>query len=52
MAGQSILEEGKWLVAVNDGLIELLDVQLEGKKRMSTASFLLGNAAFAGLKLG
>jgi hypothetical protein len=27
-------------------------VQLEGKKRMSTASFLLGNAAFAGLKLG
>jgi methionyl-tRNA formyltransferase len=52
MAGQSILEEGKWLVAVKDGLIELLDVQLEGKKRMSTASFLLGNAAFAGLKLG
>lgn len=51
-AGQGILEDGKWLVAVNDGLVELLEVQLEGKKRMPTAAFLLGNAAMASLKLG
>lgn len=52
LAGQGILEEGKWRIAVKDGLVELLEVQLEGKKRMPTTAFLLGNAALASLKLG
>lgn len=50
--GQGLLEAGKWYVAVKDGLVELIEVQLEGKKRMSTASFLLGNVTLASLPLG
>ncbi len=51
-AGQAYIADGKWFVAVKDGRVELLEVQLEGKKRMATASFLLGNAALANLPLG
>ncbi|MDP2189556.1 MAG: methionyl-tRNA formyltransferase [Sphingobacteriaceae bacterium] len=50
--GQGYLENGNWYVAVQDGRMTLLEVQLEGKKRMSTAAFLLGNAALAQLPLG
>lgn len=51
-AGQGYVADGKWFVAVKDGRVELLEVQLEGKKRMPAASFLLGNAAMASLPLG
>jgi methionyl-tRNA formyltransferase len=50
--GQGYLEDGHWYVAVKDGRVALLEVQLEGKKRMSTAAFLLGNASLANLPLG
>jgi methionyl-tRNA formyltransferase len=46
-AGQGVVSGQQWEVAVPDGFIELLEVQLEGKKRMSAAAFLLGNAALA-----
>lgn len=48
-AGQSRLEAGQWQVAVADGWISLLEVQLEGKKRMPAADLLRGNAGLAEL---
>lgn len=40
----SILPDTKRLiVACNDGLVEILDVQMEGKKRMAAGDFLRGN---------
>lgn len=50
--GQGRLIDGRWCVAVPDGFVELLEVQLEGKKRMPVAEFLKGNAALAELSLG
>lgn len=39
-------------VATGKGLLRILELQLEGKKRMDTKSFLLGNAWKAGMHLG
>lgn len=39
-------------VATGNGLLRILELQLEGKKRMDTKSFLLGNQWQAGTKLG
>ncbi len=39
-------------VATGDGLLRVRELQLEGKKRMDTKSFLLGNAWKAGFRLG
>ena len=50
--GQGMLLDGRWRVAVPDGFVELLEVQLEGKKRIPVAEFLKGNAALAELPLG
>jgi methionyl-tRNA formyltransferase len=44
-AGQTWLEREdgtQWLVGTGDGVIELLDVQLEGRKRMAADEFLRG----------
>lgn len=39
-------------VATGDGVLRIRELQLEGKKRMDTKSFLLGNQWKAGEKLG
>ncbi len=39
-------------VATGKGVLRILELQLEGKKRMETKAFLLGNAWQAGMKLG
>lgn len=39
-------------VATGKGLLRILELQLEGKKRMDTKSFLLGNQWKAGMELG
>ena len=39
-------------VATGNGLLRILELQLEGKKRMDTKSFLLGNQWKAGMELG
>lgn len=39
-------------VATGDGLLEITEVQLEGKKRMAVKDFLLGYKLEAGTKLG
>lgn len=49
--GQGRLMAGRWQVAVPDGFVELLEVQLEGKKRMPVAEFLKGNAGLVELPL-
>ena len=40
--GQLFPDEGRLLVVCGEGVLELLEVQLEGKKRMSAAEFLRG----------
>lgn len=39
-------------VACGDGILRINELQLEGKKRMDTKSFLLGNQWKAGMCLG
>ena len=39
-------------VATGEGILRILDLQLEGKKRMSAADFLRGNIALQGSVLG
>lgn len=39
-------------VATGNGLLRILELQLEGKKRMDTKSFLLGNQWKAGMEFG
>lgn len=39
-------------VATGNGVLRVLELQLEGKKRMDTKSFLLGNAWKAGMRFG
>ncbi|MEL6674269.1 MAG: methionyl-tRNA formyltransferase [Bacteroidota bacterium] len=41
-AGSCLIEDGRWYVACADGWIELLEIQLAGKKRMKVADFLRG----------
>jgi methionyl-tRNA formyltransferase len=40
--GNIHLEENRLMVACADGYVEVLELQLEGKKRMPTADFLRG----------
>jgi methionyl-tRNA formyltransferase len=50
-AGQVVKAEGQdLLVRTGDGLLRLLEVQLEGKKRMPVKDFLLGRPVRAGEK--
>lgn len=50
-SGQVILKGNQVLVGTGDGLLELLDVQLEGKKRVSVADFVRGYPHFVGSTL-
>ena len=46
------LAGANYLVAAADGRLRVTELQLEGKKRMSAESFLLGNKPEAGQSLG
>ena len=50
--GQGRLHENEWQIAVRDGWITLREVQLEGKKRMTAADLIRGNAALSTTLLG
>ncbi|WP_263353714.1 methionyl-tRNA formyltransferase [Acidicapsa acidisoli] len=51
--GQILIEDKRLLVVCADGTaLELLEVQPEGKNRMTAAEFLRGNPIHAGAKLG
>ncbi len=50
--GTVIQKDGAILVATGDGMIELTDVQLEGKKAQPIGEFLKGQKEFAVSKLG
>jgi methionyl-tRNA formyltransferase len=41
-AGSISIEKGRFLVQAGDGEVEILSVQLEGKRRMETGEFLRG----------
>ncbi len=41
-----------FIVKTGDGFLQILELQLEGKKRMKTKDFLLGNKLTEGTKLG
>lgn len=41
--GELLVKNGKLLVGCVDGTVELLEIQLPGKKRMETKTFLKGN---------
>jgi methionyl-tRNA formyltransferase len=46
------LHNGSLVVATGDGLLSLLEVQIEGKKKMPVADFLRGATLKAGDRLG
>ena len=50
--GSMRIDKGRWFLACGSGTwIEVLDAQLEGKKRMPAADFLRGHALKSGEKL-
>lgn len=40
--GQAVLQDGRLLVGCNDGVVEINELQMAGKKRMRTEDFLRG----------
>ena len=52
LPGQLVRTEGRLVVACGTGLLELDDVQLEGKRPMDAAAFLNGTRLEAGTRLG
>jgi methionyl-tRNA formyltransferase len=50
--GSPIVESGSLLVATGDGLIEILELQPAGKRRMTAADFLRGHVIHAGDRFG
>jgi methionyl-tRNA formyltransferase len=52
VAGEIKVEDGRWLVGCTGGVIELEEVQMEGKKRMSAAEFLRGFQVKTGERVG
>ena len=50
--GTIIRADDRLLVATCSGVLELLEVQLEGRKRMSAGDFLRGFPLEAGIRLG
>jgi methionyl-tRNA formyltransferase len=53
MSGELQVEGDRLLVGCADGsMLELLEVQMEGKKRMSAAEFLRGHQVKTGERLG
>ena len=50
--GVSRVEAGCWMVGCREGAVELLEVQMEGKKRMTAEEFLRGHQLKTGEKVG
>lgn len=51
--GQLLAQQGTLFVACGDSTwLEMVDVQMEGKRRMTAGEFLRGNAVESGTKLG
>ncbi|MCL4539049.1 MAG: methionyl-tRNA formyltransferase [Bacteroidetes bacterium] len=50
-AGSVKVETGRLFAACSDGLVEILELQLEGKKRLAAAEFLRGARVAAGTNL-
>jgi len=50
-AGQLVCEGQRLYVSTADAWLEILELQLEGKKRMSVSEFLRGLPNFAALRL-
>ncbi len=46
--GQVIIQEGRLLITCLDGYLEILELQLEGKKRIGTPEFLRGHSIVEG----
>jgi methionyl-tRNA formyltransferase len=46
--GQVIMQEERLFITCLDGYLEVLELQLEGKKRMSTSEFLRGHSILKG----
>ena len=46
------VEKNRFALACTEGALWITSLQLEGKKRMSTHDFLLGNAIETGMILG
>lgn len=46
------VDKKSFTVRCAKGALRILNLQLEGKKRMDTSAFLLGNSIFPGMKLG
>lgn len=42
--GELLVKEGRLLVGCSDGTVELLEIQLPGKRRMDSETFLQGNS--------
>ncbi len=51
-AGTINIDSGKFFVSCADGFIEILELQLEGKKKLSTADFLRGARIDSRFRLG
>jgi methionyl-tRNA formyltransferase len=50
--GGTVLDtDGKWLVACGSGVLELTEIQLEGRKRMTAGDFLRGHPVAVGTVL-
>lgn len=50
--GEILIDQGRWFVACGEGAwLELVEVQLEGKKRMLAVDFLRGHALKSGWQL-
>lgn len=50
-AGELLVKNGRYFVVCGEGVIELLEVQYEGSKRMKAADFFRGHPAEAGTVL-
>ena len=46
------VDKQTFVVRCGDGALKIRSLQLEGKKRMDTAAFLLGYKIESGMKLG
>ena len=48
----AFVEKNTFYIKTGDGLLQINELQLEGKKRMHTGDFLRGVSLEAGIRLG
>ena len=48
----AFVEKQRFAVGCGEGILWINSLQLEGKKRMDTQAFLLGNTVTPGMRLG